>query len=289
LISPDPLRKEFLAHERLVATLYKACKPDPAIVEFDSQVACLVTIASDIRQRLGEAPADVSEVMADINKVLDASIAADGFRIRAAGKTAPYGLVDISRIDFEALGNSFAKSKTKNIDLEHLKAAIRAQLDRLVKLNKTRANYLVKFEELIESYNSGSRNIEELFKDLVELSKGLSSEQERHLRENLSEAELTVFDVLTRPGPELSAEEREQVKKVARQLLVRMQELLVLDWRKRNDARAKVRLAIEDALDEGLPRAYTPETYRQKCTAVFEHVYEGYADKETNIYAVSPI
>ena len=34
---------------------------------------------------------------------------------------------------------------------------------------------------------------------------------------------------------------------------------------------------IEDVLDTGLPRIYTPELYRQKCSALFEHVYESYA------------
>ena len=50
--------------------------------------------------------------------------------------------------------------------------------------------------------------------------------------------------------------------------------MLVLDWRRRNDARAKVRLTIEDSLDEGLPRVYTPEVYREKCSTLFEHVFE---------------
>jgi type I restriction enzyme R subunit len=56
----------------------------------------------------------------------------------------------------------------------------------------------------------------------------------------------------------------------------RLKAVLLLDWRRRNDARAKVRVAIEDALDSGLPRAYTPEVYQQKCTTVFEHVFESY-------------
>jgi type I restriction enzyme R subunit len=38
-----------------------------------------------------------------------------------------------------------------------------------------------------------------------------------------------------------------------------------------------VRVAIEDALDEGLPRAYTPEVFKAKATAVFQHVYEKHA------------
>ncbi len=39
------------------------------------------------------------------------------------------------------------------------------------------------------------------------------------MREQLTEEELTVFDLLTRPGPDLTSEERDEVKKVARQLL----------------------------------------------------------------------
>jgi type I restriction enzyme R subunit len=33
----------------------------------------------------------------------------------------------------------------------------------------------------------------------------LNDEQERHVRENMSEEELVIFDILTRPAPELSA------------------------------------------------------------------------------------
>lgn len=39
LISPDPLRREFLGHERIVNTLYGAVKPDPAALEFAGRVA----------------------------------------------------------------------------------------------------------------------------------------------------------------------------------------------------------------------------------------------------------
>jgi len=104
----------------------------------------------------------------------------------------------------------------------------------------------------------------------------LTEEQGRHVREHLSEEELTIFDILTRPGPELSTEERDEVNKVARQLLERLNTLLVLGWRRKVQARAGVRLAIEDALDEGLPRAYAKEVYQTKCNMLFEHVYESY-------------
>src|SRR3546814_7602492 len=104
--------------------------------------------------------------------------------------------------------------------------------DRLVRLNRTRADFAEKFEALIESYNVGSRNIEQLFEELLKLSNSLDEEQQRHVREHLSEEELVIFDILTRPAPELGGEERAEVKKVARELLGRLKELLTLDWRR---------------------------------------------------------
>jgi type I restriction enzyme R subunit len=184
--------------------------------------------------------------------------------------------IDLSRIDFKALAARFKDSKTKNLDVERLKAAIRAQLDRLITANETRVDLLQKFESLIEAYNAGSTQIEQLFLDLLELSRALTDEEARYVREKLSE-ELVVFDLLTRPGPDLSTEERNEVKKVARQLLAKLRGILTVDWDKTAQSRARVRNAIEDALDEGLPRVYTPEVFKAKAGVVFQHVYERYA------------
>jgi type I restriction enzyme R subunit len=188
-------------------------------------------------------------------------------------------------LNFEALAQRFKESKHKNTDLEALKAAIKARLDKLVRLNRTRTDFSEKFEALIESYNEGSRNIEQLFEDLLLLSNSLDLEQERHVRENLSEEELVIFDILTRPAPELSSDERKEVKKVAKVLISRIKTLLVLNWRKKSAARSSLKLAIEDTLDTGLPRAYSPEIYVEKCSALFEHVYESYPEKNLGTYA----
>jgi len=278
LISPDPLRREFLGHERLVSTLYGAVKPDPSALNFASRVACLASIAAAIRAKLNPNPADISAVMGDISKLLDTSISG----VAMPSKPAP--VIDLSKIDFDALRKRFKQSKNKNTDLEVLKAVIRAHLEKLISLNKTRMDFQAKFEELIESYNTGSLNIEQLFNELVALSRTLSEEQQRHVREHMTEEELVVFDILTRPAPELNTEERAEVKKVAKQLLGRLKELLVLDWRKGQAGRARVEEAIKDLLDAGLPRAYSPELYKQKCSAVFEHFYESYPQRDANVY-----
>ena len=287
LITPDPLRKDFLGHERFVSTLYRAVQPDPVLIGFWVRVMSLATVAGAIRERTDpERPGDISAVMAAINKLLDESIAADGYRIRegAPEEADRPGLINLADIDFGVLAARFEKSNRKNVELEQLKAAIRAQLSRMVELNSTRVDYLERFETLIESYNAGSRNIDDLFRELITLSRNLSDEQERHVREQLSEEELTVFDLLTRPGPELTTDEREEVKKVARQLLEKVKAAVVLDWRQKAQARARVRLTIEDTLDEGLPRAYTPDLFVQKVSVLFEHVYESYQGEGQSVY-----
>ena len=68
------------------------------------------------------------------------------------------------------------------------------------------------------------------------------------------------------------------------QVLARLNSLLALDWRRQTQARAKVRLAIEDTLDGGLPKPYTPEIYESKCSALFEHVYESYYGEGAGVY-----
>jgi type I restriction enzyme R subunit len=252
-------------------------------MEFFGRVSCLNMIAAAIRERTGGEAADISAVMTDINRVLDESVAADGFRMHdgpgGSGQKRP--ILDISSLDFEALAQRFRKSQRKRVELEQLKAAVRTQLDKLIRVNRTRTDYLAKFEALIEAYNTGSRNIDDIFKELLALSRALSEEQERHVREQLTEEELTVFDLLTRPGPDLSPEERDEVKKVARHLLERVRSALVLNWRQKAQARARVRLAIEDTLDEGLPRVFTPDIFQRKCTVLFEHVFESFGD--TNV------
>ena len=65
-------------------------------------------------------------------------------------------------------------------------------------------------------------------------------------------------------------------------------QFIALNWRQRTQSRAQVRLAIEDFLDAGLPRAYTPELYHRKCSDLFEHIYERYLGEGTSVYRTTP-
>lgn len=136
---------------------------------------------------------------------------------------------------------------------------------------------------MLPSFIDGSRNIEQLFLDLLKLSNSLDDEQKRHVREHLTEEELVIFDILTRPAPELSTDEGDEVKKVSKELLVKLKQLLVLNWRHKVAARSSLKLAIEDTLADNLPSAYTMELCAQKSSAIFEHVFESYPEKKGGV------
>src|SRR5439155_8790099 len=123
--------------------------------------SCLAAIAEAVRARVNPGPADISAVMSEINQLLDASI--EG----VAMSTRSVRTLDLSKIDFESLAKRFLERKPKRVEVERLKAAVRVMLERLIRLNRTRLNFQEQFEQLIESYNNGSRNIEEMLEQLL--------------------------------------------------------------------------------------------------------------------------
>jgi type I restriction enzyme R subunit len=243
-------------------------------------------IADKIRSLIP--PADISLVMQQVEGLLDRSIATEGYVIREPD--AIFGnehWIDLSGIDFEALAKKFKTGRKRTLN-EKLKGTVAQKLMAMVRLNRTRMDYLERFQEMIDAYNAGSLNAEEFFQQLMAFARSLNEEEKRGVGEQLNEEELALFDLLTKPQIEMSKSDREKVKATARQLLATLKAgKLVLDWRKRQQARAEVRVTIEKMLDQGLPKAYTPELFEKKTTAVFQHVYDAYYGAGLSVYAAA--
>lgn len=271
LLVSDDVKKQFLALAGRTALIYRAILPDSAASQFAAHCALYTTLADMIQALLP--PVDISGVMQSIEGVLDQSIGASGSAIREEAKP-----LDLSQIDFEAL-RKFFKSSRKRAEIEKLRAMITSKLQAMLAQNRRRMDFLEKFQELIDEYSAGSANVDAIFEQLLQFAKRLNEEAERHVREELTEDELTIFDILTKPRMDISPKEEKQVKKVARAMLATLkQNALVLDWRKRQQTRATVRVCIEEWLDK-LPPASAPEIYQEKCDAVYQHVYDAYGGR----------
>ena len=180
----DEAKRRYGALAERAARLFRAVKPDPAVNEFQPICILLTVIAEKIRSLAG--PVDISEVMADVEGLLDRSIDAKGYAIQ--GK-AP---VDLSRINFEALRKRFEEGR-KRIEIEKLRNAIAAKLHEMIQFNRSRMDYLEKFQQMIDEYNAGSANVEEFFGDLVKFAETLTDEECRGIAEGLSEEELALY------------------------------------------------------------------------------------------------
>ncbi len=281
LVAKDERKKEYLSKAYNINRLYKAILPDPLASQVKPECALFEMIARTINSKI--IPADITEVMGKVDNLLDRSVAAEAYVIRES-KSEYETLIDLSQLDIEKLKARFEKDR-KHITAENLRNSIENKLQNMVQLNKTRMDFYQQFQQMIEEYNNGSLNIDEFFKQLVVFAQGLKHEEKRSITENLTEEELAIFDLLTKPEMKLTNKETQDVKKVARDLLTTLkQEKLSLDWRKKQQARAAVQVAIRDIM-EGLPASYTKEIFERKRVVVYEHVYESYYGPGQSIYA----
>lgn len=274
----DDTRRRYLQLAGNVDRLFKSLLPDIAANEYAPICKVFSVIAAKIRVDIPAA--DISDVMDDVSSLLDYSIATQGYVIKASETT---NYIDLSQIDFDALRARFDKGH-KATEAQKLRSQLANKLTRMVRLNRTRVDFLQEFQKMIDDYNSGASNIETWFAKLTAFAQKLSEEEKRGISEQLTEEELVVFDLLTKPEIKLTRAEEQEVKKVAKDLLATLKrERLVLDWKKRQTTRAAVLVTIETVLDQ-LPRVYTPELYEQKCQSVYQHVFDSYQEQNKSLY-----
>ena len=296
LLVSDDIKQEFHAHARHVDRLYRAILPDPQAQEY-GRMHYSLTYVSEAIKALRERP-DVSDVMQQVEELLDESVAAEPYVIRDPGDESyetedgiprdEDGRIDLSAVDTETLRERFETSPSR-IMAERLRGKLETRARRLAELNPERIDYQERLESMIEHYNEGSHNQEQYFQMLLDLLDDLQEEEQRAVRENLSEEELALFDILcSSPAPDLSDKERESVKNGARELLETLKtEKLVIDWREKQKARSSVRVAIKKVLDEYLPHSYETDVYEEKVDAVYEHIYDKYYGPNDNFYEMA--
>jgi type I restriction enzyme, R subunit len=271
LIAPDERRREFLRQASTVTRTYKALLPDDRASPYLHAAATLHVLAEVIRGKLG--PVDISAVSARINALLDE-------KVESVAITAPIipgddrgGRVDLSDIDFEKLATLFLqKPKTAS---EKLRSAAEKKAQDLVAQNPTRTHLVEKLEGLVEAYNLGTVDVEAFFEALKKLVAEMEDEERRAARESLTEEELAIFDLLTRPEPKLTKAQEAEVKKVARELLEKLQgHLLVFQWQQKPQTRAAVHSEIRFKLDELPQEPYPEDVWTPKIEAVWQYVFQ---------------
>lgn len=281
LLSKDELRKSFYVYDNTVSSLYEACKPEILQQKRRPLIAVIQYLRGIIDSKIDEA--DIDELTMQISELLDESVVVDNaekFSIKE--HQAQYNIVqkgktwDLSKLNFEKLKEEFAQATYKNIEIAEVKAFIENKLQQMMQVNLNRTDFAVKLQEIIDKYNAGGSSTENYFDDLMDFAENLKEEDERHVREGLTEDELELYDLLKKE--KLTKAEEQNVKLAAKDLIVRLLQshpkVLVQDWWKDGQTQRQVRAAIEDVLDKDLPDSYGRVEFKEKCDRVYDMIVD---------------
>jgi len=274
----DETKAKFGVLSRELFKKYKALMPDQAIYSYKDKRDAINALYTMVNAKIEEA--DVTHIVKQVQDVVNQSIETLDLALE---KIEGYGQkIDISSLDFKKIEEEFLKVKeNQNVAVQSLKDKVAKKLNRLVDQNPLRIDFYERYQQIIDDYNQGKeyRSIKEIFDELVVLLGDLSEESMRAKREDLSEDELTVFDMLV-ANKKISDKEKAKIKEAARELLERLKEneFKVDHWTEKVQTTAAVRKVIEDHLFLKLPYPTYDEDVSLKAEVLFNDFKERYAN-----------
>lgn len=279
LLGNDEWRKGFAVHENTITSLYEACKPEVLGNPVVRKVAVFQYLRGIIEAIIEQQ--DLDKVEKQISELLDASVVVDESSAGKVEEGKPSGrfaviqggkVWDLSKIDFDKLKASFKTATYKNIEIADLRAFLEKKMEEMLRVNRTRRDFAQRLQEIINRYNAGGSATENYFDELMKFTKEMKEEDERHIREDLTEDELELFDLLKKD--KMTKAEEQAVKLAAKNLLTRLKQstprVLVQDWFKDTQSQKQVRSTVEEVLNEKLPETYDRAIFTDKCNRVFE-------------------
>ena len=279
LMEPKHLEK-YTSHIRRINRIFKALLPDRAAEPFLKDRALLNHLLKVIWIGMGKDIDDddvLHVVRTQVDELLDEAITTIEIK---SNLPEP---VNLAGIDFDALVDMLERTKSPSrSDAERLKRIIELRIEPMINKNPTRVDFQQRFDQIVEQYNNGAYSAEQFFEQLKNFIDDLNEEDKRTIREGLEEPELTVFDLLCQDVT-LSEKERDKVKKLAQELLTELKAALVIGWRKKQRAKARVQKIIDDILQD-LPDSYDDDSWKTACDRVYVHVFDKYQGDGRSVY-----
>ena len=274
IIANDDNKEKFKVILNTMMNLYEASKPE--VFEkhwYNEKFSALVYLYGLFHHTIDDEK--VARARARMAKVLDSSVLAntdsdqeDTFAIQSTT------VIDLSKIDVEELRREIKTAQYKAIEIDDLKVYLEQALEQMLRKNCTRTRFSERYKNIIDQYNAGGSENENYYEQLVQLINDLQKENERANTEGLSEEELEIFDLLM-AGKKLSQADEQKVKLSAKNLVKKLREnkkdLLVVDWYKDDQPKAKVKSAVERSLNADLPNSYDAESFRSKIDLLMNH------------------
>ena len=164
--------------------------------------------------------------------------------------------------------------------MKDIQDLLQERIAQMLAINPSRINFYEKYQEIIHQYNEEQNrvSIEKTFEALMHLTEELSEEEKRYIREGFdNDEQLSMYDVLMKD--DLSKEDMKKLKKVAKDLLSKIKEILkTMDHPfDKQETKAAIVVTIRDMLWQELPESYPDESITYYRDAVYNFVSQRYS------------
>lgn len=273
IIATDDGKEKFKVITNTMCNLYEASKPEIFEQHWrNPKFAPLKYIHDMFDNSIRDDR--VEEAKQRISDVLDGSISSSDVEENSDIVIHEGKVIDLSKLDVDDLKKEIKHAPYKAIEINDLKEYLEKALEQMINKNVERVKFSVRFKGIVDRYNSGSSENEDYYDQLLQLIEDLKKESTRANFEGLTEEELELFDLLIK-DKKLTKAEEQSVKLAAKSIYSKLTEeksdLFVVDWYKDEQPKLKVKQAIEQVLDEGLPDCYDKEIFAVKTNLLLNH------------------
>jgi len=278
IVAKDDDKEKFKVILNTLTNLYEASKPEIFEKNWsNNKFAPLVYLHGFFYHIIDDEK--VARARQRMNQVLDGSVTASREFVRYVREEQQYMIkgtkaIDLSKVDVEQLRKEIKVAKYKAIEINDLKEYIEQAIEQMLNKNCTRTKFSERFKRIIDSYNAGGTENEDYYEQLVKLLEELRQEDNRANTEGLTEEELEIYDLLI-VGKKLTQAEEQKVKLSAKNLYKKLVDnrssLLVVDWYKDEQPRAKLKHEVELSLNDDLPESYDKASFDSKVSLLMNH------------------
>ena len=270
------IKEAFLLHQALSLCSSLASEDERLEAAFFEAVRVM---AGRILIDGGKSKLSLKEMNERINNLLKQSIKSDGVLNLFDGVKEEFSLFDPKFLE------EISKMKQKNLAVELLKKLIAEQVTVYRKTNLVKSQ---KFSEMIQrvmnQYLNGLLTNQQVIDELMKLAKEIQESKQAGNDLGLTDEELAFYDALTKPEAIQDFYENEELVSLTKELTETLRQNKTIDWQKRADARAKMRMMVKKLLKkykyppEGMDDAL--ETVMLQCELWTDNNMEDYTNNK---------
>ena len=213
--------------ERLEAAFFEACR----------------VLILRLKSEGGKHRLSLREVNERINELMKQAVKSDGVINLFSDIKEEFSIFDPKLLD------EISKMKEKNIAIELLKKLLAEQVALYKRSNLVKSE---EFSELLKrimnGYINGMIDNETVIQELLKLAAQIQAAKREGDELGLSEEEQAFYDALTRPEAIKDFYQNDELVALTKELTDTLRKNRTIDWEKRDDARAKMRMMVKKLL-----------------------------------------